>query len=153
VAAESGVNAQPRDVDTVYAGAVHRSRLASATDRHAWGVGMESGVCRLSGRLAVIGWCAVWQGDDELGGAAPPTFFLPRALDDRLGPAVWERGETLSAACAGAFGGSAAAWGRVGVVRLATEGAVDRTELWRTAVTVALATAAWAAPLGVPTSL
>lgn len=142
----SGVDAQPRGLAAVRRGAATRARSAAHLHAGAWGVGMENGLCRWNGQLAVIGWCAVCSEDTELAGAAPPAFLLPPAFTLRLGDAVWKGDQTLSAACAEAFGGDPEAWARTGVVRQVTGGAVDRQALWLPAVTLALASAAWIPP-------
>lgn len=103
IAADSGVASQPRSDEEAIEGAVARARAAlaalaadpSAEPRGAaarYGVGVESGVARVGGRLFGCTWVAVAAPEGRLGLGASARFQLPPAV-----AAALERGEEMGA--------------------------------------------------------
>lgn len=143
-AVRSGVSHQPLGLGPVRRGAVRRAWAAAGPGT--WGVGLENGLVRRSGRLYVVGWCAVSAGHRVLGAASCPEYLVPSALAAVV-EATLAAGGTLAEAAAHAAGGTAGAWGERGTVALVTSGAMERAELWRPAVLLALGVACWEAGL------
>ena len=146
VAVRGGVDHQPLGMGVVRRGAIRRAWAAAASRQGAWGVGLENGLIRRGGHLFAVGWCAIAGGRRLLGAASAPEFLLPEALAAAVEDAL-RSGGTLAEATARAFGGSAAAWAQRGTVYAVTGGAVDRVDLWRSAVALALGSACWKAGL------
>lgn len=141
---QSGVSHQPLGLGPVRRGAVRRAWEAAGP--RTWGIGLENGLVRRSGRLYVVGWCAVAAGRRVLGAASCPEYLVPSALAADV-EATLAAGGTLAEATAHVAGGTAGAWGERGTVALVTFGAMERAELWRPAVVLALGVACWEAGL------
>ncbi|MCC6536541.1 MAG: DUF84 family protein [Bryobacterales bacterium] len=134
VDAASGVGAQPVGDAETMAGAVNRARGALATVPAAeFGIGLEGGVGEVDGALYCCAWCAVVRRrDGRTGLASTGRCELPPRVAGFV-----RGGMELGAADDLVFGRSNSKQGE-GAVGLLTRGAIDRTQFYAPAVTMAL---------------
>ena len=131
----STVDAQPWGLGPTRRGAWERAtRAARTADPRAVGIGLESGLQRLGGRIWVIGWVTACADGRRLANAQPAAYPLPEAVARHL-----ESGGTQAEACAAVYGGTPADWSRQGTVFALTHGALDRRTLWMAPALLVLA--------------
>lgn len=132
VEVDSGVPPQPFD-EEILAGAKNRAEKAlGRVDGARFGVGIESGLTRV-GRW-VLSKSAVYivGSEGEVGFSLSAQFPLPHEVADRV-----LKGEEMGKVVDEVFGVKGAKFA-VGAVGLLTRGAIDRKELYRHAVILAL---------------
>lgn len=142
VAAASGVPDQPWGDDETRRGAEERARQARLLAPHAaLAFGIEGGVQDVAdGSLWAFAWVVVLGADGRAGTARSTAFPLPEQLSAAVRTGV-ELGDALDAA----YGLTRAKDG-AGAVGVLTGGLMDRAELYRPAVLLALIP--WLAPNG-----
>jgi inosine/xanthosine triphosphatase len=128
----SGVADQPRtDAETLRGAEARAARAMVASPTADIWVGIEGGVADIDERLAAYAWVVV-RSRDRTGKARTGTFFLPEAVA-RLVRDGLELGEADDRVF-----GCTDSKREGGAVGLLTGGAIDRTALYRHAVTLAL---------------
>jgi len=130
----SGVRAQPVGDEETMDGALNRARAALAAVPEAeFGIGLEGGVVDIDGVLYCCAWCAVVRRSDGRAGlASTGRCELPPRVAELV-----RGGMELGAADDLVFGRNNSKQGE-GAVGLLTRGAIDRTQLYVPAVTMAL---------------
>jgi inosine/xanthosine triphosphatase len=120
-------------------GAYQRARAAlRLAGPHGLGLGIEGGVVEEGRELWAFGWVAVLGCDPDAprrlirGSARSAAFVLPKEVARRV-----RAGEELRETIDAALGASGSKLGR-GAVGVLTEGRIDRAELYRPAVVLAL---------------
>ena len=133
VEVRSGVADQPRSDEEALKGAEQRAAAALESSGAAYGIGIESGVDRVGGRLYGFTWAVIRDRDGRTGRGSSARFLLPPEVERAL-----ERGLELDAAMHAVTG--VAGLGRAeGAMGYLTGGRVTREEAARQAMLFALA--------------
>lgn len=130
---DSGVNSQPFGDKETYAGAFNRaSNCKTAFPEADFWVGIEGGVSEMDADFTSFAWIVILDRTGRTGRAKTGSFFLPPGVTDLL-----KGGMELGDADDQVFS-SVNSKQKGGAVGLLTRGIVDRRDLYRQAVVLAL---------------
>jgi inosine/xanthosine triphosphatase len=133
VEVDSGVSANPLSNEETLAGAIQRARSARRKTGARWGVGLEGGMAKISGRWFTCVWCAVWDGKKETVGGCVHCEVPPSVVR-----AIRSGGEEMGA-CMDRLAGMRLTKRKMGAEGILTGGRATREEGFRNAVLYALA--------------
>lgn len=133
-AAESGVAHQPRTAEEAFTGAVNRARAALAAAPEAThGVGLEGGTIEDEHGMWAYAWIVITDRTGRLGKGQTGRYLLPEGVARLIRDQGMELGEADDR-----FFGRTNSKHNEGAVGILSDGRLDRRQLYKQAVTMAL---------------